>query len=250
MSANFAGTLPSREVCEKIADQTEGVTLLAFSRGKDSLASWLYLRQFFDTIIPYTCIHIPGLEFVERSLKYYEDWFETKIHRVLYTNVGNDIAWKYFQLPGDYEHIDRTEFIDYPMTYLENLLMQHHGLDFEDYWTAHGFSRYDSLDRQGWVKKCGGIHKKTNRFFPCWDWKPTEIRSFIEQQQPKISLPEDYLFTNRSLEATPGWKNLRIMRETHPEDYRRCEFWFPLIGAQVARQVFREAHFAGDNNDD
>jgi hypothetical protein len=45
--------------------------LLAFSRGKDSIATALAPRGRID-VVPFTYIHVPGLSFVEESLAYYE----------------------------------------------------------------------------------------------------------------------------------------------------------------------------------
>jgi hypothetical protein len=46
-------------------------TLLAFSRGKDSIAVALALRDDIE-VIPFHYDDLPGLEFVEESLAYYE----------------------------------------------------------------------------------------------------------------------------------------------------------------------------------
>jgi tRNA(Ile)-lysidine synthase TilS/MesJ len=46
-------------------------TLLAFSRGKDSIAVALALRDKIE-VVPFHYDDLPGLEFVEESLAYYE----------------------------------------------------------------------------------------------------------------------------------------------------------------------------------
>jgi hypothetical protein len=46
-------------------------TLLAFSRGKDSIAVALALRDKIE-VIPFHYDDLPGLEFIEESLAYYE----------------------------------------------------------------------------------------------------------------------------------------------------------------------------------
>ena len=76
-------TLPSRELCERISKESDGVTFLGFSRGKDSIAAWIYLKRFFKRIIPFHCASVPHLKFVDDSLEYYEDFFATKVHRFL-----------------------------------------------------------------------------------------------------------------------------------------------------------------------
>jgi len=72
----------SDELCEYMAELSGGNTLLAFSCGKDSIVAWLKLRKYFKKIVPYYMYCVPNLEFVEKSLRYYEDWFGCHIARM------------------------------------------------------------------------------------------------------------------------------------------------------------------------
>ena len=60
---------------EETHKRTGDTILLAFSRGKDSIAAWLALRdsKLFKRIIPVYLYLVPGLKFEEESLKYFED---------------------------------------------------------------------------------------------------------------------------------------------------------------------------------
>ncbi len=84
-----------RQVMEEIAALTGGRCLLAFSRGKDSIAAWLELREsgLFSEIVPFHLNLVPGLRFVEESLDYFENWFQTRIIRLphisFYRMLGN-----------------------------------------------------------------------------------------------------------------------------------------------------------------
>lgn len=68
------------------------VALLAFSRGKDSIATWLTLRDAGFRVVAFHMEIVPGLSFVEESLKYYEDLFGQHIYRVLHPNLYHWIA--------------------------------------------------------------------------------------------------------------------------------------------------------------
>lgn len=61
-----------REVLEEIAQLSGGRCLLAFSRGKDSIAAWLELGEsgLFPEIVPFHLDGCPGMSFVEGSLRY------------------------------------------------------------------------------------------------------------------------------------------------------------------------------------
>lgn len=49
--------------------------ILAFSRGKDSIAAWLALREAGVEVLPYHIYLIPDLAFVDKSLAYFAEWF-------------------------------------------------------------------------------------------------------------------------------------------------------------------------------
>jgi hypothetical protein len=88
--------LAGDDLLAALRDVTGDTVLLSFSRGKDSLAAWLHLREHFR-IIPYHLEWIPGLSFVESSLAYYEDVFQTHIIRLphpLFYQYLRDYAWQ------------------------------------------------------------------------------------------------------------------------------------------------------------
>ena len=97
---------------------------------------------------------------------------------------------------------------------------------------------YDTVDRITWVGKAKGRRDKYHEFFPCWDWKPTQITEYIEQFD--ISLSLDYLLDKTSQESIPLLATLVNMREIFPEDYQRLKLFFPFIEARLARNEFRK----------
>ena len=81
----FPGVDCSERCIERIAETTDTV-ILSFSAGKDSIAAWLAIRPYFKRIVPYFLYIVPDLEFVEQSVRYYEDFFETRIYRMPHTS--------------------------------------------------------------------------------------------------------------------------------------------------------------------
>ena len=79
------------------AQQSE--TLLAFSTGKDAVAAWLAIREHFDAVHPYYLYIVPGLEFVDESLDYYERFFGVRIARLPHPSLHRMLNNFVFQPP-------------------------------------------------------------------------------------------------------------------------------------------------------
>ena len=90
-------------LCRTMAEECD-TAILAFSTGKDSIAAWLQLRKYFKHVIPYYCYTVPGLEFVENSLAYYEDFFGTHIYRLPHRSLYRLLRNLVFQSP---EHVTK-----------------------------------------------------------------------------------------------------------------------------------------------
>lgn len=244
------GTLGSTRVCEMIAKMSNGTCLLGFSRGKDSICAWIWLRRFFHTIVPFHCASIPHLSFVDRSLAYYEREFGTKIERCL----SGDMAWMMYQLVlqpgGDEQTFIKMEkehpgaWSKYGNNEVATMVKQKLGLPPETY-TAYGISMYDSVFRRlrmtkkgGGKKEDAGYRHSTFSFFPCHDWHPKDVYRAIELCG--LRLPDDYLLANRTIANTLDVKHLDRLRRLFPKDFQRVKAMFPFIEAHIARNEFRK----------
>lgn len=232
------GTAASRRLCEDIADMTGGRCFLGFSRGKDSIAAWLYLRQFFNDIIPFHCASVPHLSFVDESLSYYEEIFGTKILRFLSGEISNAVSNLIFQPIEDEKIIDAMGLLDYGMHDIVDLLRDIYG---KDIWCAYGINATDSIDRHLYVLQLQGRNIPKKSFYPCFDWTKKQILNIIDSEH--ISLPPDYKLTNRTMTGIPNVRHLMHMDEVFPEDMKRIELLFPFIRARLARNEFRLQRF-------
>ena len=97
----------SAELCEQMARECD-TAILAFSCGKDSIAAWLQMRKYFKHIVPYYCYIVPGLEFVEKSLSYYEDFFGCHIYRLPHRSLYRFLRGMVFQSPPHVTKIEAT----------------------------------------------------------------------------------------------------------------------------------------------
>lgn len=228
------GTEASRRLCEEISSISGGICLLGFSRGKDSIAAWLYLQRFFKTIIPFHCASVPHLSFVDESLDYYEGVFKTKIIRCLSGEVTGAIMDLVYQPSEDEEEIDVMELWQYDNHDIIDLLQNKYGPDL---WCAFGINLTDSIDRRIYVQKNQGRNEARKTFYPCFDWTKTQIMQVIDDAG--IKLPGDYRLANRSLAGIPNTRHLLRMGEIYPRDMELIELYFPFIRAQLARNEFR-----------
>jgi len=232
--ASSVDTEASRRLCESISSISGGVCFLGFSRGKDSIAAWLYLRKFFKTIIPFHCASVPHLSFVDESLDYYEKVFDTKIIRCLAGEIPASIQNLIYQPLENEEEIDSLELWKYDNHDIIDLLREQYG---NDIWCAFGINLTDSIDRRIYVQKNQGRNEERKTFYPCFDWTKNQIIEAIDKAG--IKLPGDYKLANRSLAGIPNFRHLYRMQEVYPQDMEKIELWFPFIRAQLARNEFR-----------
>jgi hypothetical protein len=79
MPTTLPGIPQSAEVIARLRAEDRPV-LLSFSRGKDSIAAWIALRDAGIDVRPFYLYAIPGLlSFEAESLAYFEDVFDTPI---------------------------------------------------------------------------------------------------------------------------------------------------------------------------
>lgn len=230
------GTEATRRLCEEISQMASGVCLLGFSRGKDSIAAWIYLKQYFHTIIPFHCASVPHLSFVDASLEYYERIFKAKIIRCLSGEVSGAINKLIYQPLEDEEEIDAMELWDYDNHDIIEIIKTEYNIP--DAWCAFGINMTDSIDRRIYVKKNQGRNDERKTFYPCFDWTRQQIIEAIDGIG--IKLPGDYRLANRSLSGIPNYRHLLRMQEIFPDDLEKIEILFPFIRAQLARNEFRK----------
>ena len=80
MPTVIKGQPTSQEVLQTLADLHEPVAL-GFSCGKDSIATWIAMREYGIEVVPVYFWLVPDLQFIDDELAYFEEVFETRIHR-------------------------------------------------------------------------------------------------------------------------------------------------------------------------
>lgn len=208
--------------------------LLAFSCGKDAIGAWLECRKHFPRIVPYYMYFVPGLQFVEDSIRYYEDFFGCHIHRIPHPSFYRLINNFVFQPPQRRPIIEAAELPDSTFLDMQNELRESLGLGKECF-VASGVRAADSPQRRVTIKKYGPISEKAGQFLPIWDWNKDRLVSEI--RAAGVKLPIDYKIFGRSFDGI-DYRFLEPMRVHLPDDYRRVLDWFPLADVELKRREY------------
>lgn len=223
----------SAELCEQMARETDSI-VLAFSTGKDSIAAWLQARKYFKKIVPYYAYCVPGLEFVEKSLKYYEEFFETRIYRVPHKAFFEWLNCNIFQPPERKETIIDLELPgeEYGDKTIGDMIRYYGNLSAGAY-TAVGVRQADSPQRRLAISKFGAINHSQMRFYPVFDWKKADVLAAIDEAG--VKLPVDYKLFGRTFDGI-DYRFLKPIREHFPDDYERILEYFPLADLELFKR--------------
>ena len=231
-----------RDIMAEIAGITGGRCLLAFSRGKDSIAAWLELRGsgLFPEIIPFHLDGCPGMRFIEDSLRYFEDWFQTRIIRLPHPGFYRQIGNLVFQPPERVRKIHELGFDQCTrFTYndVRRWLAEDLGWPEATTWTATGVRAADSPRRRIHIVKSRARNHSQKQFYPIFDYRKADIMAALERHG--VKLPVDYEMFGRSFDGI-DYRFAGPLREHRPEDFERMRFWFPLVDLEILRHKNRK----------
>ena len=233
----------SDHLCQVIRGKQDKV-LLSFSRGKDSIATYLHLLEYWDkdSILLYYYYLAPDIPFVERSLDYYERVFDTQILRLPSPAFLNGVNSFYLQTPNEMEYI-RGDFgkdgldlwydgdLQKCNIILADLAREHFGLP-QDCLVAVGNRADDNLQRGGVIRKHGPIIRKQRKFYPIYDFSIKDTMGIIRKHG--IKLPIDYKIWGRSFDGL-DFRFVNPLKKHLPQSYKHLKEWWPMLDANCAR---------------
>lgn len=229
MFVTLPGQPPSETIRGELAEAGDPV-LLAFSRGKDSIAAWLALRDAGVRVVPYHLYLVPRLAFVDASLAYFEKAFETPIinlpHPSLYRWLNNAV----FQAPENLSIIGAAALPSVSYEDIAGFLRE--DLNMPNAWVADGVRSADSPVRRLAMSTHGVKKDATRKVSVVWDWRKAHVMEAIEAAG--IELPVDYEWFGRSFDGIDR-RFLGPLREHAPEDFQRVLDWFPLADLELHR---------------
>lgn len=223
----------SAELCAGMAKECD-TAILAFSTGKDSIAAWLQLRKYFKRVVPYYCYFVPHLEFVEDSLRYYEDFFGCHIYRLPHRSFFRFLRYGIYQPPHRLHILEKDAIDDnaYNDEIIGDIVRTCARLPDNAY-AAVGVRMADSPYRRIGIQTHGAINHNAKRFYPVYDWKKEDlIKAFDESG---VKLPVDYRMFGRTFDGL-DYRFLKPLREWYPEDYQRVLDWYPFADLEIARR--------------
>jgi hypothetical protein len=224
----------SDELCQQVASTTSDSCVLMFSRGKDAVGAWLQLRRFFKRIEPVFLYLCPDLSFEFESLKYYEDYFGQKIHRLPHPSCYRLLNAAAFQTRWGAEAVWEQQLPNFAYRDVQQVIIEDCGLDAITQ-AAVGVRACDSMMRRVSIKTHGPWSRRKGEFFPIWDWNAERLRQ--ELRAAKVKLPVDYEWFGRSFDGIDR-RFTEPLRRHSPADFQKLKAFFPLIEADLKRYEF------------
>lgn len=239
---SIPGVSPSAELRQKLAAGGRPV-LLSFSRGKDSLAAWLALRDAGVTVIPYHLHLVPGLEFVRTSLEYFTDWFgcDRPILDLPHPSLYRWLTNLTYVPPERCAIVEAANLPAYTYEHVNGAVRDHFGLP-ADTWVCDGVRAADSPNRRMALKSHGPINTTMHTQKIVWDWRKADVMGAIESAG--VQLPPDYLWFGRSFDGLDR-RFLTQLKTYAPDDYARVLRWFPLAELDLLRAKLEPPRAAG-----
>ena len=226
----------SKELCAYVRERHGSTVLLAFSTGKDALAALAQLRETgFERIVPFYRYSIPGLEFVEESLRYYEEHvFRAPIYRVPHPGLARMLKNFVHQTPERCVDIERSEIVAYTYEQANATVRRRAGLA-PDVFVAVGDRAADSPSRRFNVLVHGPINERNLRFAPVFDWRADDVDAALVRHGFK--LPVDYELFFRTFDGIDH-RFLEPIKRRFPRDYAKILQWFPLADLDLWRRTW------------
>lgn len=224
------GIPTSHDLFQRLADEGKPV-ILHFSRGKDSTAVWVKLKEYGIETIPIYKAMLPNMKYVNEDIKRFEDHFQTRVINLPSYGFFRMLANNIYQTP---ERCAVLEACQIPVIAREDWdTMIRDAYATEDTWLLDGVRATDSATRRMAIKKYGPLKESAHTMSPIWDFGIQDVRDVINNDGAPWSV--DYDHWPRSFDAM-RWDFLQALREFSPEDYETIKFWFPLIELEMDRK--------------
>lgn len=208
----------------KTAKNITDSVLVGFSGGKDSAVTLDLCVRHFKRVRPYFMYIVPGLEFQEVTLRYYEKRYGMEIMRVPHFMLSDFLRAGSFRMPDDSVPLVKTADL---YAYLREKTGIH--------WIAAGERIADSIVRRAMIKRSSAIDTKRGRIYPIAYWTKAHVLSYLKLRRLPLSLENKELgFSFRSLQG----KDLEKIKRRFPEDFEKIKKMFPLVEAELKRGEF------------
>lgn len=201
--------------------------IVAFSGGKESVVVLDLCFRYFKNVKPFFMYICPDLSFQERTLEWYEKKYQTEIIRLPHMDVSEFFHYGSFRNPD----------LTFPIVSI-NDIYKYVRLQTDIWWIAAGERINDSIVRRAMMKKSGSIDTQRGRIYPVSEWKKQEIIDYIKFHNLYLGADSKKMgFSFKTLEG----RELHMIKENFPDDYRKILRLYPFAEAGVLRyEVYGE----------
>ena len=206
-------------------------TLLAFSGGKDAVATYLAIKDYFDEVVPYYLYLVPDLAFVDEQLDMYERQFGFKITKLPHPSLHRLLNNFVFQPPQNCAVIEDAGLPDFDYTDIQAAMCQLHNLDKKTL-VADGVRAADSPMRRIAIQTHGSISYNLLKYHPIWDWRKADLVECFKKHN--VRLGSDYKIFGRSFDGL-DLRFLLPIKKHYPDDYKRILEFFPMVDLEIFR---------------
>ena len=208
--------------------------ILSFSRGKDSIVSWLLLKELGFNVYPIYYSLCPYMDFELESLKYYEDFFKTKIIKIPSSTFNELYSTGYLQTKEAISISKKNTISTYSNEDIRLMAIEEYGLDKNTY-IAVGATVNDSMQRRIGINKVNGLNHKSKKFYPIADFTVSDIEEYLIKY--KVKLPIDYKIWGSTFDGL-NLRWLGELKEHLPKDFDLVKMYFPFIEAELFRKNY------------
>ena len=215
--------LESARLLMEAKKKSQGI-LVSYSGGKDSLVVLdLCAKAGFNPIVCFHMYFVPGLEIVEKQMRFARERYAVEILEYPHPNLGT------FLKNGDYSDItektDKIELWD---------IADIHASVREDTSINLIATGHKSTDAIGGALANKKAAKSEGEIHPITKWNKFHVLGHLEANN--IPIPENDGRNSASIGLHP--KCLCWLWENHREDFERIRKVFPYIEAAPARKQF------------
>lgn len=206
--------------------------ILMFSRGKDAVATALYLKENGIDFIPVFLYLIPELSFVEQSIEYYERVFGKKIIKLPHPSFYKWINTLLYQPSYRVKSIDKIDLPYFDYVDIYTAIKEDYNLPMSTY-VALGVKSSDGQIRRLTITKNGFVNENKKTIYPIHFMKDADVIDIIKRHNLKLAA--DYRWMDSSFDGLK-YKWLKPIADNLPNDFKIIQNYFPDCGA-ILHQV-------------
>jgi len=229
----FSGHPTGKQVIEIMKKKTDKV-LISFSGGKDALCAWLAIKDHFE-VVPFYLYTIPNLGFVERTLKYYEEFFGVRIRRYPSPSLEQKLSNLVFMPPERCWKVEGVGFVSGDYDDIRKMAAEDAGMDPDETWYVSGVRASDSLNRRASFRIHGPFTHSKKVFYPVWDVRKSGLLKMLKLSG--VKMPIDYWLFGKSFDGI-DFRFLYPIKKYFPDDYAKIIDLFPLAELELKRYEF------------